>query len=134
MEDNYKGNFIIIDDEPINNIICTKFLKKVCPEATIKTFTLPSEGLRYVIEESKNEAINKKILFLDINMPDINGWEVLDTFMTHPDFNKAKYTIYMLSSSIANEDKRKADTHALVSGFIEKPLTIASIQNLIAKQ
>ncbi len=134
MNDNYIGNFIIIDDDPINNLICSKFIRKVCPSSPIKTFTHPMDGVKYVLDPEVNGNTTKTILLLDINMPTTSGWDVLDTFISQPDYRKAQYTIYMLSSSIANEDRNRARTHPLVSGFIEKPLTIASIQDLIAKQ
>ena len=134
MADTYNGNFIIIDDDPINNLICSKFIKKVCANSSIKTFTQPMEGINYVLEPEHIDTTTKTILLLDINMPATSGWDVLDTFTSSHDFRKAQYSIYMLSSSIANEDRNRANAHPLVSGFIEKPLTIASIQDLIAKQ
>lgn len=134
MEDIYNGNFVIIDDDPINNLICSKFIKKVCPNSVITTFTLPLEGVKYVLEPSSTRNPNKTILLLDINMPSTSGWDVLDLFTSNSDFRSTQYAIYMLSSSIANEDRNRANTHPLVSGFIEKPLTIVSIQKLIAQQ
>lgn len=134
MEDTHKGNFIIIDDDPVNNLICSKFIKKVCPNTAIITFTQPLEGVKYVLEPETTDHNTKNILLLDINMPTTSGWDVLDLLLSRPEYRKAQYTIYMLSSSIANEDRNRANSHPLVSGFIEKPLTIASIQKLITEQ
>jgi CheY-like chemotaxis protein len=134
MEDIYNGNFIIIDDDPINNLICSKFIRKVCPSSSIKTFTQPKEGTDFVLDPESTDTTIKNILLLDINMPTTSGWDVLDTLMSRPDFSKHQYSIYMLSSSIATDDRNRANTHPLVSGFLEKPLTIASIQKLITEQ
>ncbi len=134
MEDIYQGSFVIIDDDPINNLICSKFIKKICPRSMIKTFTLPLDGVKFVLSYDSVDNTAKTILLLDINMPATSGWDVLDTFTYSNDFRKTDYAIYMLSSSIATEDRNRAKTHPLVSGFIEKPLTIASIHKLIAEQ
>lgn len=134
MEDTYNGDFIIIDDDPINNLICSKFIKKVCGRCSVITFTQPLEGIAYVLERELVGTAKKNILLLDINMPATSGWDVLDTLMSRPDFNKEQCAIYMLSSSIAIDDRNRANRHPLVSGFIEKPLTIASIQDLISEQ
>jgi CheY-like chemotaxis protein len=134
MDQSYKGNFVIIDDDPINNLICSKFIKKVCPSSVVTTFTQPMDGIKNVLHPEAIDNTATTILLLDINMPGTSGWDVLDTLMSRPDFIREQYAIYMLSSSIATEDRNRANTHPLVSGFIEKPLTIASIQDLIAKQ
>ncbi len=134
MEEIYEGDFVIIDDDPINNLICSKFIKKVCPRSTVKTFTLPLDGVKFVLSYDSVDNIAKTILLLDINMPATSGWDVLDAFASSIGFRQQQYAIYMLSSSIAIEDRNRAKTHPLVSGFIEKPLTIASIHKLIAEQ
>ncbi len=73
--------FIIIDDDVFNNTICTVTITKTVNDAAIKTFLDPREGFNYIASEysEPNEESNA-ILFLDINMPLMNGWQFLEKF------------------------------------------------------
>lgn len=131
MEDQNIPAFIVIDDDPVNNLICSKNIKRLYTTADIKTFTKPQSGLDYIATNYSGAASNKTVLFLDINMPILSGWDVLARFTDFPDEVKTQFTIYILSSSIATEDKTRANECNLVTGFIEKPLTIAKLEKCL---
>ena len=118
--------FLVIDDDDINNHICTKTIELIFPKADIQSFTNPQSGLDYMRSKGKGETI----LFLDINMPVLSGWDVLNRFKDFPEEIKQLYTTYILSSSVAVEDRNKAEENPLVSGFIEKPLTVFQLKQL----
>lgn len=121
-------HFIIIDDDPVNNLICHKHIQLLFTGADIKTFTDPQVGLDYIrLRQDQDSAI----LFLDINMPLLNGWDVLDALINFPEIIKQKLKIYILSSSISDIDKQKAENNPLVKGFIGKPLTTFHLQNVV---
>lgn len=69
-----------------------------------------------------------EIIFLDINMPILNGWEFLDLLNSH-DLNKLP-KIYMLTSSISPEDVNKSENHPLVTGYFTKPLSLDKLSEL----
>jgi len=125
-----KRHFIVIDDDPVNNHICSKYIEIVFPEAEITTFTYPQKGLDHIQESYSGGPVKDTILLLDINMPVLSGWDVLERFMLFPDEVKKQFTIYILSSSVNFEDRKKADSCALVAGFLEKPLSIERLQEL----
>lgn len=131
MEDQNIPAFIIIDDDPVNNLICNTNIKRLYTTAQIRTFTQPQSGLDYIGANYIGAASNSTVLFLDINMPVLSGWDVLDRFTDFPDEVKTQFAIYILSSSIANEDKIKAYECHLVTGFIEKPLTLAKLEECL---
>jgi response regulator RpfG family c-di-GMP phosphodiesterase len=126
---NIQTNFIVVDDDEINNIICKSVIEIVAPNADIKTFSIAKEGFAYISNHSSESDI-MTILFLDINMPFWSGWDFLDQFEKLEEKIKNKYLIYMLSSSLDPNDKRRALEKKYVSGFIEKPLTIAVLQKM----
>lgn len=70
----------------------------------------------------------QSVLFLDINMPTMTGWEVLEHLSSQslPEFLQ----IFMLSSSISAEDKKHAEDEPLVMGYIEKPLNETKLKEL----
>ncbi|GIV40560.1 MAG: response regulator [Thermonema sp.] len=120
--------YCLIDDDEISNLISATIIQKVTG-AQVITFTRAREALEYLQSaERLPDAI-----FLDINMPEMNGWEFLDAVEQLPGDIKNALQIYMLSSSIDIEDQRKAETYRLVRGYITKPISpdkmVATVSN-----
>jgi CheY-like chemotaxis protein len=124
------AHFIVIDDEPFNNLICKKLTQTVYPEAEVKTFTDPEKGLSFLLSEFSKTTDSTTILFLDINMPNMNGWEFMVEYKRLSDDIKAKINLYILSSSVDPIDKEKAQQNPYILDFIEKPLTIERLKSL----
>ena len=123
MERSKETDFIIIDDDFINNIICEKVIRTRFPYSIISIFTNAQKGLEYINGKTGDPASIDALLFLDINMPGLNGWDLLEQLADLPTEVSKRLRIYLLSSSVNPEDKLKATNDAMVSGYIEKPLT-----------
>ena len=123
-------DFIVIDDDPINNIICSKYIEIIFPSADIKAFTDPLSALEHMRSKYEEPGANKAFVFLDINMPVVSAWKVLDKFNNFPDTIKQHFKIFILSSSISGKDKQLAVQYPVVSGYIEKPLTEVQLQTI----
>ncbi|MES2812255.1 MAG: response regulator [Bacteroidota bacterium] len=121
MIQDYK-RFIVIDDDPINNFLCSKNIKKSVQDADIITFTEGENGLDYIKSYLSETDIDNTILFLDINMPSMSGWEFMEEFQNISPEIKNHIFIYILSSSVNQTDKQKAKTHPDIVDYIEKPL------------
>ncbi len=117
-----KPRFIVVDDDPINNMICKKVITKTIPDAEVITFTEPEKVLDYLLTTYEKPASGKAILFLDTKMSSMTGWEFLDRFKTFAEPIKNQYNIYILSSSVDPTDIQRAKLNPLVIDFIEKPL------------
>jgi response regulator RpfG family c-di-GMP phosphodiesterase len=114
--------FILIDDEVCSNKISEAFIKRLYPDAEIVNFLSPLQALLYLESEYIKCPVPATIL-LDINMPELNGWQVLEKLQELPLPVKECLTIFMLSTSIDSNDKQKAQEHPLIQGYIEKPLS-----------
>jgi len=115
-------SFILVDDDPTNNMISGFVLERLFPGLVIESFTIPEQALE-AIKEKKEQAKNASfVLFLDINMPSMTGWEFLDEFKDLSEEIHNCITIYILSSSVNESDKEKAESNPFVSGFLSKPL------------
>jgi CheY-like chemotaxis protein len=126
-----KQVFIIVDDDPINNQICRFVLTKTYPNTRVIEFLCPHDGLNYLTEEfAENEETNA-ILFLDINMPGLSGWEFLDLYNVLPKSLKERVRVYLLSSSVDERDRSRAGENKYVESFISKPLTIGVLQKIV---
>jgi len=124
-------HFLIVDDDPINNIICKTIIKTALPEATINDFTDPEKGLSFIETEYLKPEAPETILLLDINMPAISGWQFLDYYRFFKPTIKNHINIYINSSSVDPLDKVKAQEDENVMGYIVKPLTKEMILRLI---
>ncbi len=114
--------FIIIDDDPISNLLCQISIKTFYEKAEIETFTLPDKGFEFIVREYKEKINNQPVmLFLDINMPIWSGWDFLNFFEKLDAAIKARFKIYIMSSSIDDADKLKAATNENVIDYITKP-------------
>jgi PAS domain S-box-containing protein len=104
-----------IDDDEINNMLSERMMKRVMPEAIVKSFLHAEDALEIL---KNNTADYPDAIFLDINMPCMNGWEFLDS-LTVLNIN---IDVYMLTSSIDSRDQDKASKYTQVNDFISKPL------------
>ncbi len=119
--------FIVIDDDALNNKICRACIEKLFKDAHVTTFTDPKEGFDYVQTEYAQEGDFEALLFLDINMPVMNGWEFLELFDKLADTLKDRIKIYILSSSVDKRDMEKAQANKNVVYYLIKPLTKETI-------
>src|ERR1700756_3900718 len=99
--------YVIVDDDPFNNMICSMVIEDALGEAEITAFTKPEEGLEFMKENVKAPTV----LFLDINMPTLTGWEFLEQYAHFSDEVKMNTNIYILSSSLDRRDKDRATTN-----------------------
>jgi CheY-like chemotaxis protein len=126
--------FIIVDDDATNNILCKYTIKKAAPTSDVQAFEFPAEALKYISSAYENaEGETTTILFLDINMPEIDGWDFLDEFAKMDDRIHKQFVIYLLSSSIDPSDKQRAASANFVKGFLSKPLSYADVSKLAAQ-
>lgn len=126
-----RPDFIIIDDDPINNKLCQLNIKKTVPEAYIRTFTNPEDGLKYLQELFNVDEKNDTILYLDINMPEMNGWEFMEKFEKFNPEIRELVKVYILSSSVNPRDREKAMSNENIEDYVVKPLTSDAIRNSI---
>lgn len=116
---------ILVDDDTVINFINEKTIKLTGIAEEIETFTNSEDTLNYLKENSDtaDKSHTSNIIFLDLNMPGIDGWEFLDTLNEFPKEFKQTYKIFILSSSIDPMDMEKAKNYEIVEDFISKPLT-----------
>lgn len=108
---------MLVDDDRTSNFLNKKILNNVFPETEILDFISSEQALAYL--KSGNTV---DIVLLDINMPEIDGWQFIETTRAE-NINNYK-SIVLLTSSIDESDMEKARTYKEIKGFISKPLKI----------
>jgi len=122
-------NFVIIDDDAINNKICKAVLSKLLDDVSIITFLDPIKGYAHIVTEySRTDHDEKCVLLLDLNMPVMNGWQFLELFDKQEDALKGRVKIFILSSSVDKRDIERADKDKNVTNYLIKPLTKETIK------
>jgi response regulator RpfG family c-di-GMP phosphodiesterase len=124
--------FIIVDDDTINNALCQIAIKTSVKGAVVKAFTIPEEGFDYIVKNSIEENQSHTVVFLDLNMPRVSGWEFLSYFDKLDEKIKKQYKIYILSTSFDAKDKERALENKSVVDYIIKPLTTEIVGRIIS--
>ena len=122
---------LIIDDDPISIFLT----KKVIEKADIKADVLPYDNAASALSFLKKlNDINKipDIIFLDLNMPIMNGWEFIEHFSKLDDEIKTKVTLFILSASDNHNDIAKAANYPFIKKYISKPIAINQIKYLLS--
>ncbi|GAB4240684.1 MAG: response regulator [Ekhidna sp.] len=103
---------LLVDDDPIFLTLAELAIKKERTDVIISKASNGEEALEFIQKESVD------IIFLDLNMPVMNGWEFLEAIDGKPLDSK----IYILTSSIDPSDRNKAEENPNVVSMLEKPL------------
>lgn len=113
-----KKHIFIIDDDPISIIILKKNLELIAVYQEIVTFSNGKDALNHLEKEYLKKE--QYVIFLDINMPEMNGWEFLNK-VEHL-ITSQNTSIYLLTSSINKADMEKAKQFLLIEKYLSKPI------------
>lgn len=120
-------NYIVVDDDSTNNLICEMLFHKYDAEANVTVFQQPEEALEYI--RFSKTSLTETLLFLDVNMPTMSGWEFLDEFFTYDPELIKNIRIYILSSAI-HDFAEERSIYPLVLDFKSKPLRLNDLSEI----
>ena len=130
----YSSQFILIDDDPMNNLICKLTIEMTFGQTDVKAFINPERGLEYFQSEFAELKDTSALLLLDIHMPSMSGWEFLEMFDNLSFEIKDRVRVCILSSSIDDRDKQRSYSNKNVLDFLVKPLTDKDIIRITAME
>jgi CheY-like chemotaxis protein len=116
-------DILLIDDNDTDHFINSRLITSFEICETIHSFLSAKSALLFL----KNEKIvkrNPSLIFLDVDMPEMNGFGFLKEFSKLPNSIIDLFKIIMLSSTINPDDIQKGNEHPHVFKFISKPLTV----------
>jgi two-component system, response regulator PdtaR len=117
------NRIIFVDDDRIQHMINKKNLLRLKPQLELFFFENPFLALEWI------EDNHADLLLLDVNMPEMSGWEFLDELA-----NKGiDIDVKMLTSSMDPEDIQKSNDYLQISGFLVKPLQADVIEEFLGK-
>lgn len=124
---------ILIDDDAIFNYIHEKTIRTLCPECIVKSFLSSRQALEFVVQNAIENPNQQAWMFLDINMPEFNGFEFLDKLLLKAPDYMDKHNIFILTSSLNEKDKKKATLYPALKGYLEKPLNREQLAEILNK-
>lgn len=124
---------LVVDDDYVSNIITKTNIDRKLQNTEVITFENSKLALQYILDTLHNVANTPILILLDLYMPVVTGWDILDAIKSSHNLSKL-VTLYVLTSSLSEADETQAMSYDFVSGFISKPFHIDSIQEYLNKQ
>ena len=121
-------SILCVDDDAITLMLCKMVIKKALFTNEIITATNGEEALNYIktLKEVNTNGIQKKepqLIFLDLNMPVMGGWEFLESFSSPEYSDYSHIKVIILSSTVDPNDLENSKKYPMVIDFLSKPIS-----------
>jgi CheY-like chemotaxis protein len=125
------GNIImLIDDDKTFNMLTSMVIKRHIADANLQIYASALSALEYIEANIGNVSALPVFIFLDIRMPQIDGFEFLEQLNSFDQKYIQNIRIAILTSSLYNDDHEKAFSYKQVKYFLEKPLIVQKLKEL----
>jgi CheY-like chemotaxis protein len=121
---------MLIDDNGDDNFYHERVIKKNNAAEKVISIESAKEAIKYLTNE---ENLRPDLIFLDINMPEMNGWEFLDEYQKLEERLRSKVIVIMLTTSDNPDDQEKAQQLNMLADFKTKPLTNEMLKEILSK-
>lgn len=122
---------MIIDDSPFDRLIAEKVVTLSGIADTCTVFNSAVDALKYLKIYANCPVHFPDVIFVDISMPAMDGFEFVSEFEKISGSGSAECSVYILSSSADPNDIRKSEKSAVINGFIIKPLTVEKAKSFL---
>ena len=127
------NRYLLIDDDEVITMIHPAIIRRVDKDCHIDISKQSYEALDFLNKQLVEGNNPPDFIFLDINMPMMNGFQFLDNLSDQLIEFLHSSKVVMLSSSVDPRDIEKAKHYPIVKDFISKPLSIDYISNILNK-
>lgn len=124
---------MLVDDNKDDNFFHERVIRNNHYADCVIAKQSAKEALAYIKSGNKETASQIDLIFLDINMPGMNGWEFLEEYNKLDKELQSGVIVVMLTTSENPEDKTKAKDWGFTSSFKTKPLTKKMMDDIIDK-
>ncbi len=132
MVQNKKQHFIVIDDSKLDCFIAEKIIKNTGKCESVTSFQMAENALEYIRTQATPSA-NPTIILVDIQMPVMNGFQFVEAFEKLPENITDNYSVFIISSSINDDDLNRVHNYRSIRQFLNKPLTSNNLSLLLSK-
>jgi CheY-like chemotaxis protein len=114
---------VIVDDGKMDRIISSTVIKRDLFAEEISDFGSAIDALNYLHSLINTPDKFPPVIFLDVNMPGMDGFDFLDAFRKFPESVQKLCTVIMISATQSVDDLKRIHTYPSVQWFFNKPLT-----------
>lgn len=118
---------LIIDDDSVDQMLYKRIIDRSGLIETVLSFHYAEEALTYLRQPDRPDV---DVIFLDINMPGLTGFEFLEIANAEFGSSLAEIVVIMLTTSLDPKDRAKADAYDCVKAYFDKPLTNEHLQEI----
>ncbi|WP_437370967.1 response regulator [Maribacter litoralis] len=130
---NTKPNILLVDDDELYLYLMEKTIHQLSKELVVSTFTDGEQAVEYIAECTKQNLDLPEVIFLDINMPFLDGWGFLNEFKKLKPKIINNINIYMVSSSMRDSDIKRASNFEELTGYVVKPVNKVQLAEIFKK-
>lgn len=120
----------VVDDDKLYQFGMKRMLHHLPVPTQIMQFYNGLQAIEYLQQHKDNLSELPDVIFLDINMPVMNGWQFLDSFIKLDLLTGKQITIYMVTSSVDNTEILRAASYKEIKNYIIKPISIDSLKDV----
>ena len=124
---------MLIDDDEIFTYIIKKIIEESEISEQITIFNNGRDAINYLTEVAEEETLLPKVIFLDLNMPLLDGWGFLDEYIRLKPKMCKKINLYVITSSVSTYDHEKSKEYSDITDFIVKPLAKEKFISIVKK-
>ncbi|MVO10272.1 response regulator [Flavobacterium sp. TP390] len=124
-------NLTLVDDDDVFVFLTKKTIEQTHLVDLIRVFNNGMDALNFLKENKDNSAELPEIIFLDLSMPIMNGWQFLEEYTKLNPYIGKKISIYICSSSISQDDITRAKAINEVTDYIIKPIAKTKLIDVI---
>ena len=122
---------MIVDDDELSNYITGKIVEHAGLAEKADSFYSAKAALKYLkTNSSMRQGDYPDLIFLDLNLYDMKGWDFLSEYIKLKESYRRKITLFLLTNSIAEKDREQAKKFPCIKGYLQKPLTMGMIQEI----
>ena len=127
------NRILLVDDDEITNLVHKRTIENSGIDVIVDVASNGREALDYLQRREKGKTIIPDLILLDINMPEMDGWDFLDKFGEYPAEHRAKIVVVMLTTSMRRDDLSHAVETEDVNKYMYKSLTPERFEEIIAR-
>lgn len=123
---------LLIDDDPTITFFAERLFQRADLADALTAFQSPADAVGY-LQQQVAAGTPPQVVLLDLNMPLMNGWDVLDALKPLEADLLGRCVVYILTSSLAPFDAARAEQYPLVERLLQKPLAPAELETIRAQ-